>query len=138
MIEKNLSSSVAQCYKDACSNFPAKMSDNEKMSFLTEIASLYTWSGNLYKLRNPFIPKSSESSADFEINSDWCQIFYTKESICMADIKTRNKSTVIMITKKILELMARSKGFGVDSTFQLWPKQLYQLSVMRREISKTH
>jgi hypothetical protein len=43
-----------------------------------------------------------------------------------------------MITKKILELMARCKRFGVDGTFQSWPKQLYQLSVMRREISKTH
>ena len=88
------------------------------MSFLTEIASLYTWSGNLYKLRNPFITKSSESSADFEIDSIWFQIFDTKESICMADIKIRNKSTVIMITKKILELMARSKGFGLYGTLQ--------------------
>ena len=82
------------------------MSDNEKIPFLTEIASLCTCSGNLYKLRNPFIPKSPESSADFEINYDWCQIFDTKESICMADIKIRNKSTVIMITKIFLELMA--------------------------------
>ena len=109
---------VAQCYKDACLNFPAKMSDNEKMSFLTKIASLCTCSGNLYKLRNPFIPKSHESSADFEIDSIWFQIFDTKESICMADIKIRNKSSLIMITKKILKLMARSKGFGVDGTFQ--------------------
>ena len=75
-------------------------------------------SGNLYKLKNPFILKIPESSADFEINYDWCQIFDTKESICMADIKIRNKSSLIMITKKILKLMARSKGFGVDGTFQ--------------------
>ena len=91
------------------------MSDNEKMSFLTEIASLCTCSGNLYKLRNPFIPKSHESSADFEIDSIWFQIFDTKESICMADIKIRNKSSVIMITNKNIWNLFHDRGKLVES-----------------------
>ena len=35
----------------------------------------------------------------------------------MADIEIGAKRTVIMTTKKFLELMARCKGLGVDGTF---------------------
>ena len=67
---KKIQLSVAKCYKDARSSFTAKMTENEKMSFLTEIPSFHTCNGNFYKFRNHFIPKSPETSADFETLSE--------------------------------------------------------------------
>ena len=50
-------------------------------------------------------------------STTWLQILDTKESFCMADIEIGAKRTVIMTTKKFVELMARCKGLRVDGTF---------------------
>ena len=131
LIEKNPTKSIGQCYKEMRSSFTSKMTDdNEKQNFLTEIPSLETCRANLYKFRNRFIPKNPATSVELDTNSDWFKMFDSNESICMADVRIGNKTSVFMTTKKNLELMARSRGLAVDGTFQSCRKQWYQLLVI--------
>ena len=58
----------------------------------------------------------------------------TNESVCMADIKIGENRTLILTTKKSIELIIKSNELGVDRTFQSSPHQGYQLHFTSREI----
>ena len=103
----------AKCYKNAWSDFTAKMAEEEKIGFLNEILSLYTCNSNLYKFRNRFILKSLSTTAEFDTNCDWFLMDDTRESICMPGIKIGNRRIVILIRilKIHKEKWGRSKSF---------------------------
>ena len=130
--------SVGQCYKDAKAKLTETMTPDELLNFNNEISNLYNCNSSLYKFRNKFIPNDPATAKDFDTTSDWFNTDDTKESIVMADIAVGGKRSVIFTTNRLLEIMARAPGLGVDGTFRSCPKQWYQLLVISGEVFPGH
>ena len=81
MVQEKPLVSVQQGYKDVRSNFTTKMSEEERIVFLSMIPSLQNFSSNLYKFRNKFVAKCPKGVEDFDTKSDWFMLPSSKETI---------------------------------------------------------